>query len=58
MKYSTKSSNLEGLLEKEIKERDYYDFHPRSKRKIRKLKSLSNNEINEIIDYYKNNKVT
>ena len=58
MKYSTKLSNKEGLLEKEIKARDYCEFHPRSKSKIRKLKNLSNNEINEIVDYYMNNKIT
>ena len=58
MIYSTKLSNKEGLLEKEIKARDYCEFHPISKSKIRKLKSLSNNEINEIIDYYMNNKIT
>jgi len=46
MKYSTKSSNLEGLLEKQIKERDHYDLHRRGKNNIRKLKSLSNEEIN------------
>ena len=54
LKYSTRASNPEGLLEKEIKARELRDEPPGCRYKKRKRRELSCIEIYEIVDCYLN----
>jgi len=54
LKYSTRASNPEGLLEKEIKARELRDEPPGCQYKKRKRRELSSFEMQEIVHCYLN----